>query len=226
MMKSFVAAAFVAGLVGPASAATVIDFTADNAITGNVGGVQWDVTAEGGNLVQATHGNNNDCAPYACAGAPGSYDVGFGISSGPNGNEIDVGSEAVIVTFKSVVKILGFAGMLAYIDPATNEEGGYESVQLEYSVGGGAWVVAGIADAVEFGSPFDTVGLAFLDNLSIFADAVKFTATGVGTGDDGTLNVTAAALTVAPIPVPASFPLLLAGIGALGFAARRKRKSA
>jgi hypothetical protein len=31
---------------------------------------------------------------------------------------------------------------------------------------------------------------------------------------------------VAPIPVPAALPLLLAGLGGLGLAARRKRKAA
>lgn len=228
MKKSFLVAAALAGLAAPVTAATVIDFTADNSTGGSVGGVGYSVSAQGGSLKDAVHYNNVDCAPYACAGVSGGYDVGFGIT-GANNNEIDAGSEAVIVTFTGLVKILGFAGMLTYFDDAAVKQGSTEAVQLEYSTdGGSSWLGLGtyIAYALESGSPFDTVGLAYLENLSIIANAVRFTATGTGAGDDGSLNVTAAALTVAPVPVPASFPLMLAGIGALGLAARRKRKSA
>lgn len=224
MRKTMAIAALVAGFAGPAAAATVIDFTANNT-TSVPGADGYTVTAQGGSLVNAVHFNDVDCGSYACEGVSGGFDVGFGISGGPNANEIDVGSEAVIVTFNSFVKILGFAGMLTYFDTS-----GTEAVQLEYSVNGGTdWLGFGayLANAVESGNPFNTVGLAFLDNLSITANAVRFTAFGSGDGDDGTLNVTAAALTIAPVPVPASLPLLLAGIGALGFVARRKqRKSA
>jgi hypothetical protein len=231
MRKTVALVALAAGLAGPASAATVLDFTTDNATSGTVEGVGYNITAQSGGLVNAVHWNDSNCGIYACDSVSGGFDVGFGISGGANGNEIDAGIEAVVVTFNSLVKIVGFAGMLTYFDDVVgnDEQISTEAVQLEYSVNGGLnWLGLGdyIAYAEESGNPFDTVGLAFLDNLSIIANAVRFTATGIGNGDDGTLNVTAAALTVAPVPVPASFPLLLAGIGALGFAARRKRKAA
>lgn len=44
------------------------------------------------------------------------------------------------------------------------------------------------------------------------------------TGDSFTLRVTAN--DVAPVPLPAAAPLLIAGLGALGFVARRRRKAA
>jgi len=226
MKKSFVAAAVMAGMIGPASAAT-LDFTADNERDGiTFDGISWEVTSEGGALVDAGHFNDNGCGPYACFedGDPANrpFDVGFGVR-GANNNEIDFGSEAVIVTFGSLVKITGFAGMLAYMG-----QQGAEAVQLEYSKNFGAtWLGAGdyvATSDVEIGENFDTVGLAFLGGLALYANAVRFKA--VGSADDNTINVTAAALHIAPVPVPASLPLLLAGIGALGYAARRKRKSA
>jgi PEP-CTERM motif len=229
MKIGFVAAALVAGLIGPASAATVIDFTNDNAITGFVDGIKWDVTAQNGTLVNARHKNGNGCAPYACtftAQDGDDYDVGFGVS-GLNGNEIDFGmekAEAVVVTFKEAVRVFGFAGLLAYV---TNGKQNGEDVQLEFSKDGVNWAVAGVAKGVApVGNSFDTVGLASLSFAKgITAKMFRFKA--IGAADGGDINVTAGALTVAAVPVPASLPLLLAGIGALGFVARRKqRKSA
>ena len=220
MRNSFLAAALLAGFVGPASAAT-IDFTANNSRSGTtVDGVEWQVLNDG--LTDSVHWNKNNCGEYACAATNGGFDVGFGIL-GANNNEIDP-REAVIVTFNGLVRILGFAGMLTYFDRGASEN--FETVKLEYKIGDGPWLVAGLADAVEAGTPFDTVGLVVNKGLWILADAVRFTSTGKGTADDNSFNVTAAALHVAPVPVPASLPLLLAGIGALGWAARRKRKAA
>ena len=225
MKTSFVAAALLAGLVGPASAATVLDFTANDFRSGSVGTVGWTVTGDpvAGDLRDAVHGNRNNCGPYACVSTTGGFDVGFGIRGGGNDNEIDP-FEAVIVRFDEIVNITGFAGMLAYFARSAPEN--FESVRLEYKVGAGPWQLGGVADAVEPGTPFDTVGLAKSKKLWFRADAVRFTSGGQGTADDRSFNVTAAALTVAPVPVPASLPLLLAGIGALGWAARRKRKAA
>lgn len=223
MKKSFVAAALVAGLVGPAAAAT-LDFTANDLRGGFLGDVEWTVTGDpDGDLRDAVHFNQANCAPYACVATTGGYDVGFGIRGGGNNNEIDP-REAVIVTFDAIVNITGFAGMLAYFD--RNAAQNYESVVLEYKVGAGPWQLGGVADAVEPGSPYDTVGLAKSKKLWFRADAVRFMSGGKGSSDDGSFNVTAAALDVAPVPVPASLPLLLAGLGALGWAARRKRKAA
>jgi hypothetical protein len=227
MKKSFVAAALLAGLVGPASAATLIDFTKDNAETGSVFGIQWDVTAEGGSLSNAVHGNRTGCGTtYVCAAVSGGFDVGFGVDAPGNADnfeEIDKGVEAVIVTFKEAVRVLGFAGLLSYI-AKPGDKG--EDVQLEYSMDGENWTVAGVAPGLApVGTNFDTVGLASFTLIkAITAKAFRFKS--VGLADDRTVNGTAGALTVAAVPVPASLPLLLAGIGALGWVARRKRKAA
>jgi hypothetical protein len=224
MRKTFVAAALLAGMVGPASAATVIDFTANDLTTDTFNGITWTVTSGTAALLEnARHGNDVNCGIYACNGGGADddeppFDVGFGII-GFNSNEIDL-QESVIVTFSTFVRITGFAGMLAYLGKETGE-----AVQLDYWDGTG-WSLLDVAESTEPGvsAGFDTVGLAEKLGLDQITKAVRFTAT--GTSDDSDINVTAAALHVAPVPVPASLPLLLAGIGALGFAARRKRKAA
>jgi hypothetical protein len=231
MRKAVAIAALAAGLAGPASAAT-LDFTANDATTGMIGNVTWNVwSATIGDmtgLTQSRHYNNAGCAPFVCQNAPladpgNPYDVGFGIVGNGNDNEIDP-REFVTVTFDAVVKLSGFAGMLTYFNRNASEN--FETVRLEYRDGDGNWQLAADADAEFPGPAFDTVGLAISKKLWILTNAVRFSATGEGTSDDKSFNVTAAALHVAPVPVPASLPLLLAGIGALGWAARRKRKSA
>ena len=235
MMKTVAVFALAVGLVGPASAATTtLDFTADNVTSTGL----YTVTGSGA-LSNATHGNNIGCTgsgwgTFACNTSDGKTDVGFGVV-GVNSNEIDGMIEAnewVQVTFAYAVKIVAFAGMLTYNGSQKDE--GTETVVLQYLTAGG-WVNGPAAAALyNDNSPtntgndnFGTVGLAWLGGLSIDTTAVRFTAGGTGKFDDGNTNVTAAGLKVAPVPIPASFPLLLAGLGALGFAARRKqRKSA
>lgn len=230
MKKLILAAALVAGFAGPAAAA-VLDFTADNLTSGNVLGTTWEVTSSPGDLNNTTHWNNVGCTgegwDFACAGGNGAYDVGFGVR-GSNNNEIDgniATDEYVEVSFGSVLKVTGFAGMLTYAN--TSLLGDREQVILEYRIGNGAWASV-TADPLfvkrEGSTDFDTVGLAYLKGLSLFADTVRFRADGVGTSDDGTFNVTAAGLELAAVPVPAAFPLLLAGMGAIGWAARRKKR--
>jgi opacity protein-like surface antigen len=224
MRKTVAIAALAAGLAGPVSAATVIDFTADDEVSGTFNGITWTVTSGPGSaLNNARHGNNVNCGIYACEGEGTEndeppFDVGFGIWGG-NDNEVDIG-ESVIVTFSSLVRISGFAGMLAYLGGQTGE-----AVQLDYW-DGSDWALLDVAASTEDGvsAGFDTVGLAQKLGLDRITKKVRFTAT--GTADDQDVNVTAAALHVAPVPLPASLPLLVAGLGALGFAARRKRKSA
>lgn len=222
-------------MAGPVSAATVLDFTTGAIGTGNLvgtaGGTNYTISGVGGALVDATHTNTVGCASTGSSwGTFACNDVGFGVFGGTNNNEIEGGlqaaSEYVMVKFDSFVKILGFAGMLTYINEG-DDGGNSETVILEYSNdGGSSWFDydEAVANYNTAGGTFDTVGLAFLENLSVIANAVRFTAG--GDGDDIDTNVTAAGLIVAAVPVPASFPLLLAGIGALGFAARRKRRNA
>jgi opacity protein-like surface antigen len=265
MKKSLVAAALAAALVGPASAATVLDFTSrgesgigpDN-LSGTKDGIGYEITAATkltngtlpGTVTNSTHKTNLGCTRpdwvFACAAVGNRFDVGLGIDrpGSDNSNEVD-GSiraeEYVQVKFNSLVRILGFAGMLAYKDSPVTEggnknrkPGGTETVRLGYSIDGVnfTWIDAlPLNDDNDPGTVgdnlFNTVGLAYLKGLTtVQARYVRFTAGGVAPFDDGNANITAAGLIVAPVPVPASLPLLLAGLGALGWAARRKRKSA
>jgi hypothetical protein len=252
MKKTVALAALLAGLGGAASAATtILDFTADNAVSGSAGGTTYTVSATDAlgtarTLSNTTHGVNLGCATTAwtfdCNPVGERYDVGFGVV-GSNNGEVDSAIdnrllnpiEYVQVKFDSLVSILGFAGMLAYNGSQIGE--GTETVILEYSNDGGkTWGSVDVQAFNDDNDPdpttntndtFRTVGLAWLETSPFIANAVRFTAGGQSPWDDKSANVTAAGLIVAPIPVPASLPLLLAGLGALGFAARRKqRKSA
>lgn len=239
MKKTILTTVLAAGLAGPVAASTFLDFTSSGIGTGNltgtVGTVGYTISGFGGALTDATHKTNLGCNvgyTFACDAVGGSYDVGFGISGG-NPKEIDGinGQEYVQVTFDKVVNILGFAGMLTYND--SQNTGGTEQTALYYSSDGGSTFnsVVGVtqnndADPGVVNDSFGTVGLSYLSGLSLKADVVRFFAVGTSPFDDGNANVTAAALEVSAVPVPASLPLMLVGIGALGWARRRKNRAA
>lgn len=219
-----------------ASAATTLDFTTGAIGTGNLAGDVFGVgyTISGsGTLTDATHKTDAGCTgagwDFACDKTGSRYDVGFGIK-GTNSNEIDGmirTNEYVQVAFDSVVKVLGFAGMLTYKD---SQSRGTEQVVLEYSVDGGKTFAKVAAsplnddnDPYNVGdNKFDLVGLAFRNDLSVLANVVRFTAGGTKPFDDGNSNITAAGLTVAPVPVPAAGVLMLTALGGLGLMRRRK----
>lgn len=238
MKSKFIVAALALGLASPAAASTLLDFTSSaigvGNTTGSHAGVGYTITGVGGALTNATHGNNNGCNvgySFACAGPTnGKYDVGFGVVGNGNNNEINgmiASSEYVEVKFDSVVKLLGFAGMLTYNN--NNVGGGTEQVRLDYSKNGEAFnsLYGNTQNIVsDGGGSFGTVGLSFLKDLMLQVDTVRFYAFGTIPFDDGNANVTAAALEIAAVPLPAGLPLLLAGMGALGFAARRKKRMA
>lgn len=241
MKSKFIAVAIAAGLASPAAASTFLDFTSSSidtpgSLAGFVEGVGYTISSGGGALTNATHWNNIGCAAafgFACSASGNSYDVGFGVQGG-NNNEVDgiAGNEYVQVLFNSLVNITGFAGMLTYddsVDPISNTE----QAELLYSSDGGTtWSsLLGItqntdADIGGTNNTFGTVGLSYLDGFSVQANVVRFKAQGTGTFDDGNANITAAGLEVAAVPVPAALPLLLAGVGAFGWAARRKNRKA
>lgn len=238
LRKSLIATIVAAGLASPA-AATVLDFTSSGIgvgnTTGNVAGVGYTITGSS-TLTDATHDTSLGCNGagwnFACDVNGNRVDVGFGVQ-GSNNNEIDGinSGEYVQVAFTNAVRILGFAGMLTYNDSQSN---GLEWVVLEYSMDGGLTFSSLIANALNDDNDphptgdnlFDVVGLAFRDDINVTANVVRFRAGGTFPFDDGNANVTAAALNVAPIPVPAALPLLMAGLGALGFMARRRKTHA
>jgi hypothetical protein len=253
MRTSIIAAAIVAAMVGPASAATVLDFTSRGGtgigpgnLIGSKDGIGYEITGSS-TLTNSTHKTNDGCTGagwnFACAAVGNRFDVGLGIDrpGSDNTNEVDglIGGvtkdEFVQVKFNSLVRLLGFAGMLAYYDSQIRRNvQGYETVKLGYSTDGVnfTWIEAKpLNDDNDPGivgdNLFNKVGLAYRKDLTnIQARYVRFTAGGKAPFDDGNSNITAAGLIVAPVPVPASLPLLLAGLGALGWAARRKRKAA
>ncbi|MGI1663268.1 VPLPA-CTERM sorting domain-containing protein [Palleronia sp. KMU-117] len=246
MKTTIIATAFVAALAAPAAASTVLDFTTSGIGTGNTTGSAANRTYEitgSGTLTDATHKTNVGCTgeawEFTCDAVDNRFDVGFGVQGGGNDNEVDGmrngvnKNEYVQVKFGGLVKILGFAGMLTYDD---SQSDGTETVVLEYSKDGGATFSSVFASAINddndpYGTGtdnnlFNTVGLAFAKDLSLLADVVRFRAGGVSPYDDGNANITAAGLEVGVVPVPAALPLLLAGVGALGWASRRKRQLA
>jgi hypothetical protein len=234
MKRKFLIAALLAGLASPAAASTVLDFTTTAIGTSNTMGttdfgVGYEITGGGGALKDATHWNNVGCGALACDGGNRKYDVGFGIDArgNDNSNEVDLtGSEYVQVAFKNLVRVIGFAGMLTY---NRNNGNGFETVILEYSSDGGSIWQSLVASATfkvnESGTNFDTVGIAELSGFSVEANVVRFRAGGQTPFDDGNSNITASALEVAPVPVPAALPLLAAALGAFGIVGMRRKRA-
>jgi hypothetical protein len=232
MKSKIIGLALAMGLAAPA-AATVIDFTADDAISGTVLGINYTVTGDPNGLTNSRHDNNVGCdtplfglaTGLACTSDGSDFDVGFGVR-GSNNNEVDPG-EYVQVEFDAPIRITGFAGMLTYRD--TDDD--FESVIFEYSNDGISFSQI-VADAsalinaipADGDTSFDTVGLAAVENINVVASFVRFRAGGQGDADDNTFNVTAAALDVEAIPLPAAGWMLLAGIGGL-ISMRRLRKT-
>lgn len=108
-----------------------------------------------------------------------------------------------------------FLDFMSNVEKLTFEVGGFQTGdRVRVSIFDGTGDVAGKVNILRGGlfdlSGFGTISALFFDDRS--------SSGGVSYG-----NVSFDA--VAPIPLPASLPLLLAGIGAIGFA-RKKRKSA
>ena len=124
------------------------------------------------------------------------------------------------------MRVIGFAGMLTY---NRNNGNGFETVILEYSSDGGSIWQSLVASATfkvnESGTNFDTVGIAELSGFSVEANVVRFLAGGQTPFDDGNSNITASALEVAPVPVPAALPLLAAALGAFGLVGMRRKRA-
>ena len=245
MKSKLIAAALMAGLASPAAASTVLDFTSSaigaGSPSGSVGVISYSITGNAGLtsgpglLTDSTHKNNVDCTgqgwDFACDAVGDRFDVGLGVSN-RNANEIDGidDGEYVQVEFDRFVRVFGFAGMLTYDD--SQASGGIVNVVLEYSIDGVTWgsvVANALRDDNDPGNVgdnvFGTVGLAYASGLDgIIANVVRFRAGGTSPFDDRTANVTAAGLDIAAVPVPAALPLMLAGMGAFGWAARRKKR--
>ena len=239
-IKPFLVAVVVVGVAGAASAATVqttLDFTSSAIDTGSAVGAQdgvgYSISASPGTLTDATHYNDNNCGALACDASDDRFDVGFAVS-GKNSNEIDGGinaDEYVQIAFTaSPVRINGFSGALMYTAGSATEPGTeLETVLLDLYFEG-TLIETLSTDAAEFSDAgvapgrFDTVGLATGDGSLALVDMVRFRAGGTGTGDDGSLNVTAASLTVTAVPLPAAGWMLLAGIGGMAAFGRRRQK--
>ncbi len=239
MKLGILAGALAVGLSGPAAANVVLDFTTAGIGTGNLSGSAagstYTISGFPGALTDSTHSNNVGCSgqgwDFACAPVGDRFDVGFGVQGG-NNNEVDGAisvNEFVKVTFSGAGVILnGFAGMLTFKD---SQSAGTEWVILQAFFDN---VLVGTFNALPIfddndpsnigDNNFGTVGLAFLDGLSIKVNEVRFLAGGVSPFDDGNSNITAAGLKISPVPLPAG--VLLLGLGLGGLAAYRRRQVA
>ena len=97
-------------------------------------------------------------------------------------------------------------------------DGMTKQLDLPYS-----WYSSGPRDYLAFGTP--TPVLFNFGNLGLVTIAVD--SIGVLSSSGSTVNGNVyATVSVTPVPEPASYALMLAGFGAMGFIARRRRKAA
>lgn len=223
MKKMIVATAVAIACIGSTATSATLDFVAE-ADNNERGVVDGTVITMGGVDVEF----NSSHFAYFDHGS-----AGLGVckevtdfSNGGTSNRCASGAgddnvtmdEAVTISFTSAMMLSGLK---------FNEEGhkpfgtttGSLAKTLLFATNGGALAryTFGELQAASF---TDVFSATFAYDNSIFT-----------VGDDRNLNANAeqyylASAIVAPVPVPASLPLLLAGLGGLGFAARRKRKAA
>lgn len=208
-LKTLGAAAVMALTVGSANA-SILDFTDPasytispaNVASGMIDGVNWTLTASGGNIVEGANGPG----PIAAAPLLGATD-GLGIFD----DELTAGVETFTLMFDQVVTVLNVYFLDLFI--ARNNTG-LEVATV--SVDGGAPVHFN-AQVSEAGN---TIGFgAFATSLT--GSSFLFTAE-FSNDTRGNPDYALAGLDLAPIPLPAGVLLLGGALGALGFARRRK----
>ena len=93
-----------------------------------------------------------------------------------------------------------------------------DTYRIQYRVGGGAWQTAWNIPAP---GPWGLVTSTTTLGAPVLADSLRFTAT----GGDGYYAVSEIqAFGVAAVPEPETYAMLLAGLGFLGFVARRRKQ--
>ena len=191
-----------------AANAALIDFTADDSLSGSFRGINYTVTGSPvqPNLTQEFDGDAADvAAPLALE------NDGIGIDD----DEVAF-SEMVTVTFDRDIVLTG----VHFLDLFESPVGGEEEVA---EVTSGAITGELTFDALQPYSP-DGTGYAQGDFVDPLVGSV-FTFTAAPTNDNqGDPDYALAGLEVAPIPLPAGALLLLTGVGALA-AGRRWKKA-
>ena len=208
----------LAGSVAVANAA-LVDFTdpatytiAGNTGSGSVDGLSYTLTAVGGNF------NNDEVADYDADRVfplAGLVD-GLGISD----DEVAFPNQSVIVDFGQSVEI----SSLYFLDLFGTNPGGPATRTDE-----GVVVSNGRGDSTTFKAQTlnqdGTVGFGSFGDLSITGSRFTFTPT-AGNDAFARPDFALAGIEAAAVPLPAGILLLGGALGGLGFARRRKQKTA
>jgi PEP-CTERM motif len=235
-------------LVAAAAALIALPASADTLVQWNFNSVTPDANAGTGTVVPAIGTGTaslvgGTTATFASGDASGGSsdpatgdDSGWNVTTFPAQGSGDKTRGAAFAT-----STVGFENVVFSFDLRhSNTSSRYEAVQ--YTLNGSTWLDAIVFDANEGGDRWyngrtvdlsDVAGVA--DNasfavrvLATFApgtSAYAATAPGSSYGTSGTWRfdmVTIAGTPIAPIPEPGSTALLLAGLGTLGFLARRR----
>lgn len=223
MFKTLLAATAIAAVTLPAQAVTVVQWDFE-AVTAPMG------TSTSFNGIASSTGTGTASSVHA---APATYSTVAG-----NGSSKSVSSNgwAVGDFWQFSFSTVGYSGVSLSFDQAGSNTGPRDFT-LAYSTGGGAYTSVGSYTVAlsTFGSnsynsaftfTYDLSAISALNNQSTLAfRLVDATTTSINAGTvaaGGTDRVDNFTVLAAPVPEPGTYALLLAGLGALGFIARRR----
>lgn len=206
--------ALLAGTV--AVSATTLDFTGAGWEAGSIGTNGWTLTGAPG---AALEGDAIDSPATNAAVAAAGLDLalefdGIGVDSNTSTDEVD-GTDTLTLSFDRKVKITGVYFLDLYF--TLDDAGAIEDLEQAGITNGAATEIVDAQRRYRIAGGFGEASMKMTgDTFTFFDPSGGNDAVGVG-------DFALAAVTVAPIPLPAGFLLLGTALGGLGVARRFKK---